>query len=161
MSKIVLRPYTLSDRAACLAIFDTNVPVFFAPDERAVFAAFLDRFGDEYLVLCDARGMVVGCGGVRLRDEGQTAVLRWGMIDAGLHRRGLGRFLTLARLRGALARPAVVRVVLYTTGRTAGFYRALGFRATGILPDHYGPGLDQHTMIADVDDAFRQRIAAS
>lgn len=159
MLDVTVRPYTPVDRTACLTIFDTNVPTFFAPDERDGFASFLDQ-GGKYLVLCDTDGAIVGCGGVRVRADGQTAILRWGMIRAALHRRGLGRSLTLERLRQVSASTEIVRVVLYTTGQTAGFYRTLGFRDVAILPDHYGPGLDQHAMEAAVDATFRQQLAA-
>ncbi len=161
MSAAHFRPYTAADRAACLVIFDSNVPASFAPDERAGFAAFLERGAARYLVLCDATGAVVGCGGFAVRADGRTAILRWGMVLAAHHRRGLGRQLTLARLRLAVADRAIALVVLYTTGRTAGFYRRLGFRDTAVLADHYGPGLDQHTMAVTVDAAFRRRIDAS
>ncbi len=82
------------------------------------------------------------------------------MVLAIHHRRGFGRQRTLARLRLAVADPAIARVVLYTTGQAAGFYRRLGFRDTAVLADQYGPALDQHTMVATVDDAFRRRLAA-
>lgn len=59
-----------------------------------------------------------------------------------------------------MADPGITRVVFYTTGQTTGFYRRLGFRDTAVLPDHYGPGPDQHTMGAAVDDAFRRGLAA-
>jgi len=111
-------------------------------------------------VLCTADETVVGCGGHGRRADGTTAILRWGMILQPYHRRGLGRQLTVARLGQAVADPAITRIVLYTTGQTAGFYRRLGFRDTAALPAHYGPGLDQHTMVAAVDDAFRRRLAA-
>jgi len=85
MDAFSFRPYTAADRAACLAIFDTNVPAYFAADERESFAAFLDR-GHDYYVLCDGDGAPVGCGGVRVRPDGRTAILRWGMIRAERHR---------------------------------------------------------------------------
>ena len=155
-----LRPYTQADRESCLSIFDSNVPRFFAPNERELFATFLDRFKATYLVLCAHDGAVIGCGGMAVRPDGRTAILRWGMIHADRHRRGLGRDLTLARLRLAVSDPAVERIVLYTTGMTTGFYRTLGFADTEILPDRYGPGLDRHTMEATVDDAFRRKTTA-
>ncbi len=155
-----LRPHTAADRAACLAIFDSDVPGFFAAAERADFAAYLDRAGARYAVFCAADGTVVGGGGQGGRADGTTAIVRRGLILQPYHRRGLGRRPALARLGQAVADPAITRVVLHTTGRTAGFYRALGFRATAVLPDHYGPGPDQHAMVAAVDDASRRRLAA-
>jgi ribosomal protein S18 acetylase RimI-like enzyme len=156
----MIRPYTPADREACLAIFDSNVPRFFAPAERELFATFLDRFKATYLVLCAPDGAVIGCGGMAVRPDGRTAILRWGMIPAAQQRRGLGRALTLARLRLAVADPAVAQIILYTTGLTAGFYRTLGFADTEVLPGYYAPGLDRHTMAVTVDEDFRQHLAA-
>ena len=36
-----IRDFTQGDRAACLAIFDSNVPEFFVPAERDALASFL------------------------------------------------------------------------------------------------------------------------
>lgn len=106
----------------------------------------------------DEAGTIVGCGGVRVHVDGQTAFLRWGMIQAALHRRGYGRRLTLARLRRLSAQPQVVCVILTPPDK----YRTLGFHDVATLPDHYGPGLDRHTMEATIDAAaaFRQRLDA-
>ncbi|MDB5218237.1 MAG: family N-acetyltransferase, partial [Myxococcaceae bacterium] len=38
---MLLRPYEPADRDACLVVFDSNVPAFFAPHEREGFASFL------------------------------------------------------------------------------------------------------------------------
>jgi len=111
-------------------------------------------------VLCDTDGAVIGCGGMAVRPDGCTAILRWGMVHADWQRRGLGHDLTVARLRLAIAAPSVEQIVLYTTGVTAGFYRTLGFANTEILPDYYAPGLDRHTMAVTVDDAFCQKVGA-
>ncbi len=155
-----LRPYTAADRAACLAIFDSNVPGFFAAAERADFAAYLDRADARYVVLCTDDETVVSCDGHGRRADGTTAILRWGMILRPYHRRGLGRQLIEARLGQAVADPAIARVVLYTAGQTADFYRRLGFRDTAVLADYYGSRLDQHAMATAVNAAFRQRLAA-
>lgn len=157
----MIHPYTSADRESCLAVFDSNVPRFFASDERELFATFLDRFKVTYLVLCNTAGAVIGCGGMAVRPDGRTAILRWGMIHAAQQRRELGRGLTVARLRLAVADPAVEQIILYTTGMTAGFYRTLDFTDTEVLPDHYAPGLDRHTMDVAVDTPFRQKIMAA
>lgn len=66
-----IRPYAPEDRAACLALFDSNVPNFFAPHERAEFAAWL-LDPSEYFVLEDGEGgssPAGACGSTR-RTEG-------------------------------------------------------------------------------------------
>ena len=104
MKDIVCRPYIFNDRSACLAIFDSNVPTFFAPEERADFCEFLGGINAEdrpYLVLT-CQGSVIACGGLNAMTETRQAVLAWGMVERALHGQGLGTRLTRARL--ALAR---------------------------------------------------------
>ncbi|WP_043091535.1 GNAT family N-acetyltransferase, partial [Xanthomonas sp. SHU 166] len=94
-----IRPYVMQDRAACLALFDSNVPQFFDHSERAGFDRFLqhDTGAWHYLVIARA-GAVVACGGHALRADGRVASFGWGVVDRRLHRQGLGRALTEARL---------------------------------------------------------------
>jgi hypothetical protein len=44
------RPYVMEDKAACLAIFDSNTPLYFAEHERLDFSAFLDAPEGRYFV---------------------------------------------------------------------------------------------------------------
>ncbi|MER3443335.1 MAG: hypothetical protein C4342_00980 [Armatimonadota bacterium] len=52
------RPYQPHDREACLAVFRSNVPRFFAPHEEREFAGFLDELPCTYFVL-EAAGEVL------------------------------------------------------------------------------------------------------
>jgi hypothetical protein len=58
-----LRSYTPADKEACLAIFDSNTPPYFAKHERPEFAAFLDESRDPYFVVEASNGQIIGCGG--------------------------------------------------------------------------------------------------
>lgn len=102
-----IRPYVMQDHAACLALFDSNVPQFFDRSERAGFDGFLQRDTGawHYLVIARA-GAVVACGGHALRADGRVASFGWGMVDRRLHRHGLGRALTEARIDACRAVPA-------------------------------------------------------
>lgn len=137
------------DRAACLLLFESNVPEHFRPDERAEFEAFLDALPGPYLVVRSAEG-VVGCGGYALRDDGRQADLCWGMIRSDLHGLGLGRRLTLERLERAMRHPGVETVALSTSQLTRGFYERMGFEVVSTERDGFGPGLDRCDMRADV-----------
>jgi ribosomal protein S18 acetylase RimI-like enzyme len=141
------RPYAPADRAACLAILDSNVPRYFAAADRPQFAAFLDEPVGFFGVLCDDRGAPIGCGGIApSRASARVAVLTWGMIHADHHRRGWGRVLLQTRLARLAEMPAVDRVVLHTTAAAAGFYRRFGFHEVARVPDGYGPGIDRYEM---------------
>jgi ribosomal protein S18 acetylase RimI-like enzyme len=142
-----VRDYTLSDRERCLALFDGNVPLFFAVSERPDFAQFLDKdaLDGSYQVL-ERRGRVVACGGFTVGKDGKTASLCWGMVDRGLQGSGLGSALTQARL-AALAKRGVTQVKLDTSQHTQAFYARFGFQVVAITEDGYGAGLDRWDML--------------
>ena len=50
---ITIRPYAPPDRAACLHLFDTNTPVYFAPNERADYEEFLNNVPAAYYLWQD------------------------------------------------------------------------------------------------------------
>jgi len=157
----LLRLYTPADCDACLAIFDSNTPRFFAPRERPPFAEWLLAPLGRFYVLCDDAGAVVGCGGVVVKPGTTVAYLSWGMVHGSRHGQGLGRELTLERLRVIAAMPEVTAASLDTSQKTVGFYEKLGFKRVTHLPNHYGPGLDRYDLWADVDGAFRARFNPS
>lgn len=156
---MLYRAYTPADRDACLAVFESNLERYFSASDRETFAGFIDDPDGFYGVLCDG-GAVVGCGGVGQNDD-RTGVLTWGMVEARLHGRGLGKALTLARLRMLLDTPGVERVVLNTSHETLGFYLKLGFRLVRHLPDGYRPGLDRCDMELTLDEEARRRLRTS
>src|SRR6266540_4753154 len=95
-----IRDYRPGDRDACLAVFDSNVPTYFHPAERAAFAEYVDSA--DYLPrrlraagalpgrfsVIEDDGTVVACGGWCL--DGTTAMLDWGMVTRARHRSGIG-----------------------------------------------------------------------
>jgi len=152
-----IRPYSAADLDACLAIFDTNVPRYFIPAERAPYRAFLEALPGPYLVLTDASGTVVACGGHAANpDEPGRADLCWGMVRQEKHRRGLGRQLIHARIDAAKRDPSVRVIALNTSQHTTGFYERFGFRVTDVEPDGYGPGLDRCEMRLELNRAERR-----
>lgn len=144
---IEIDPYTRSDYSACLAIFDSNVPAFFATSEREGFARFLDSLPGPFWVVRDrSSGMVVGCGGLSIADEGATAWLRWGMVLAGSQMQGIGRRLIEVRLQWLDSQPKVKRIRIATTGQACGFFQRMGFELTTTAQEPYGPGLDRYDL---------------
>lgn len=148
MSAPRVRRYADGDRAACLALFDGNVPDFFAPAERVPFATFLDRHAAEWAFqVVERDGRLVACGGHRVAADGATADFCWGMVDRAQHRTGLGSLLTDARLRAARSTPGVTQVRLDTSQRTRAFYERFGFVVAQVVPNGYAPGLDRVDML--------------
>ena len=140
-----VREYAQPDKEACLAIFDSNTPSFFAPHEREEFAEFLDTSSDPYFVV-EHNGQVVGCGGFFLIPNTPAAVLTWGMVARARHGRGIGRLLLEERLQRLRDLPGVRVVKLQTSQHTYGFFEKAGFRTEHVQDDGYGPGLHLYNM---------------
>lgn len=140
--------YTPNDRAACLRIFDSNVPHFFASNERGRFIAFLEALPWPFWVArIQTIDTVVGCGGVSLANEGQAVWLRWGMVESGHHRQGFGRQLLEARLDWITVQPQVEIVRVATTAEPSGFFLRMGFKLIEVVEDEYGLGIDRYDLV--------------
>ncbi len=148
MTALLSRPYASRDRSACLAIFDSNLPIFFAPHERDEFCSVLDSTDAKdrpYLVLT-RQGAVVACGGLTANTARGQASLAWGMVDRAFHGQGLGTLLTECRLALARATPGIAEVVLATSQHSRGFYERFGSTVSAVTPDGFAPGLDRCDM---------------
>jgi ribosomal protein S18 acetylase RimI-like enzyme len=142
-----LRAYLPADQDDCLALFDSNVPKFFAPHERAEFAEFLETGHDPYFVVVDDQGYIVGCGGYFINRERASAGLTWGMVANAQHRQGVGRFLLLARLQQICQEPDVQRILLNTSQHTYGFFEKVGFVVEAIVENGFAEGLHEYKMV--------------
>lgn len=153
-----LRTYQAIDDVGCLALFDSNVPKFFAPHERAEFAAFLATSTDPYFVVVDDQGQVIGCGGYYINHERAAAGLTWGMVSRGLHRQGIGRFLLLARLQRICQEPAVTSVLINTSQHSYGFFAKVGFVVESIVENGFAEGLDEYKMVLPLTATVRRTL---
>ncbi|HYF64489.1 MAG TPA: GNAT family N-acetyltransferase [Herpetosiphonaceae bacterium] len=152
------RPWTPEDAAACLAIFRSNRPEFFAEYEEAEFHAFLEQPEGPYFVVTAANDRVVASGGFVVEPAAGRASLAWGMVDRAYHRSGFGQFLLIKRLELLLLEPRVMAIDLDTTQHSAGFFARLGFAVRRITPDGYAPGMDRIDMRLSVGDADRAAL---
>ena len=127
-----LREYAQADKEACLAIFDSNTPPFFAPHEREEFARFLETSSDPYFVV-EHDGEVVGCGGILLIPNTPVAILTWGMVARARHRAGIGRRLLVERLHRLCQLPGCASSSCRpaSTPTASSRRRAFGRRACG------------------------------
>jgi GNAT superfamily N-acetyltransferase len=141
-----LRAWRPADRAACLDVFESNVPRWFRRHERIEFAAFLDALPGPFLVVEATGGPVVACGGWARRPGTAIADLCWDMVARPLHGEGLGRLLVEERLRRIRLEGNVREVALNTSQHTVGFYETFGFVVERVEPDGYAPGLDRCDM---------------
>src|SRR5579872_6268124 len=132
-----IRDFHESDRVACFALFDSNVPTHFLASEREAFANFLHAPVGHFYVLEDDHCEIVGCGGWYV--DGLVAGLSWGIVDRKEHGRGYGRYLLQERLRAIRADGRARTARVRTTPSVQGFFEHEGFkvvdRFTGMVPD--------------------------
>lgn len=145
----LFRDYQPGDKAACMALFDSNVPRYFDPSERPLFVDFLAAPPGRYFVL-EHDGAVVGCGGYAHdspdADGTRPATFSWGMVDNARHKMGLGQELAERRLAAIRAQANVDVVRLSTTPQITAFFARFGFVAGQIEKDGFAPGMDKVRM---------------
>jgi GNAT superfamily N-acetyltransferase len=156
MDQLHLRRYCKDDRAACLTLFESNIPDSFLPHEIPGLLDFLDCFTGPYLVAEEAGGRILGCGG--MAEYPDYVTLCWGMVARARQRQGIGRVLLRTRLALAACIPGVRRVSLNTSQRTAPFFEKEGFQTRRVTPHFYGSGLHRHDMELRLSPIVRQEI---
>lgn len=152
------RSYTLADKAACLTVFDSNTPKFFAEHERDDFSQFLDAPGGSYFVVEHENGVVIGCGGYWGYADGRVA-LTWGMVAQSHHRHGIGRWLLLKRLAQLCSAREFEIVTIETSQHSCGFFEKIGFQINEIRENGFAPGLHLVSMRFPLDATTCERIA--
>ena len=135
-AKLSTRDYTSEDRAACLGLFDSNVPEFFASSERNEYSNFLDGLPCPYLVICSVRDGIVAAGGYYVTEDAHLGALTWGLVTRTWHQRGVGTELLQIRLT-RLRASAVKTVRVRTSPRSRGFFEHLGFRVVRLVPQGF------------------------
>ena len=115
-----------------LALFDANVPAFFAPGERHWLEDSLDDLdGPAFLVTVS--GVAAAFGGYEMWDYYDKALLCWGMAHPRFHGRGLGRWLLAARLALiAEETPPTRWVTVDTSPKIAPFFLSQGFETASV-----------------------------
>ncbi len=143
-----VRPYLPTDKGACLALFDSNVPRYFDSSERTGFADFLDGPDGDYFVI-EPGDKICGCGGFAKGDRGQ-AHFTWGMVDNARHGSGLGRILAEYRLQAIESSGQFQEVELFTTPQIVPFFANFGFEPEGVEKDGFAQGMDKVQMIKNL-----------
>jgi len=137
-------PYSLLHREACLAMFDENCPEFFAPNERADYADFLEGVGADYRV-CRRDGRVVGAFGLMPGGAADEAHLNWILLSPTAQGAGLGRAI-MGDVAARAASRGVARIAIAASHRSSPFFVRFGARELVRTQDGWGPGMHRIDM---------------
>ena len=142
-----LRPYQSSDKATCLAIFESNLEKYFVEKEREEFSVYLNVEAIPNYWLVEDNGEIVGCGGIYENFKDNSVGLAWGMIDNKQHKKGYGAFLTKFRVERMIEKYPTRIKQLATSQYTFPFYEKMGFKVTKITENGFGENLHRYDMV--------------
>lgn len=152
---MLIRGYKSTDRAACIVVFKSNMPAFFAPEELSEFEYWLEqqeiigtpKTDSTYYYVVENENAIIACAGFHLDFLQAHATLAWGMVDSSWHRKGIGKKLLAFRLATIKALQPNATIALDTSQHSYPFFEAMGFTLTKITKDFYAKGLDRYDMI--------------
>ena len=159
--RVQVRHYVAKDRAAVLAVFDSNLPDYFGAGDRDWLEETLDEpDGPAFVVIVD--GGVAAFGGYELWAHYKKALLFWGMAARRYHGCGLGRLLLFARLLHAArhADPTTRYVTVDTSPLVAPFFEHCGFETTAVWPEGYRSGMTMHELRFDLASTTVEALEA-
>jgi N-acetylglutamate synthase-like GNAT family acetyltransferase len=151
---IEIKSYNHSHKQACLAAFQSNIPVYFTPEEINDFTNFLEQRAMPkdneiqttfYYVLLK-NNEVIGCGGFGERERDGTVTLAWGLVHSDFHKQGFGKVLLQHRLTEARNVYPTKTIYLDTTQFSFQFFEKFGFKTTKITNDFYMKGMHRYDM---------------
>jgi GNAT superfamily N-acetyltransferase len=145
-STMKITEYKDSYKDRCIEIFESNLPGFFADDEKRLFIDYLDKFGSENYYVVKKDSNIVACGGIYFDEKTNTAGLAWGMVHADFQSRGIGKEFTTYRIDLLKATFPGSKYEIETSQHTAAFYRKLGFVTDEVIIDGFGKGFDKYNM---------------
>lgn len=148
-----IRAYTKADESELLKVFDSNIPDFFAPEEKSEFLAFLDegiKTQEVYEVL-EIEGALVAAGGYRKEKEGDARIC-WLMVDKHLHQKGWGRILLEKQMEQIKNSGKYQQISLMTSQHTDKFYEKLGFYRTRFEANYWAEGMDLIMMEMNLEE---------
>jgi ribosomal protein S18 acetylase RimI-like enzyme len=152
------RDYKPEDKAACLEIFQSNVPDYFAPNELSDVTRLLDGLLCPYLVVENDENQLIASGGIWADPIENSATLCWVMVGRHHHGKGIGRLLVLQLLNLLRLFPFVTLVKLDTSQHTTVFYEKLGFTKCGFVENYYADGLHRYDMAMIWSQENREKV---
>jgi len=142
-SKVTFRPYSRTDREACLGLFDANCPEFFAPNERTDYLAFLDSSPRGY-ELCLIDDDVAGAFGL-IGNGVSRRRLNWIMLNPQFQGLGAGR--AIMENVAALAASEGIQVVdIAASQKSAPFFAKFGAVTMTVTDNGWGSGMHRVDM---------------
>ncbi|SON52067.1 GNAT family N-acetyltransferase [Vibrio tapetis] len=142
-SHISFKAFTPSNKNACLRIFDANCPTYFAENERADYAAFLENNPEGYDV-CVYNNDIVGAYGLCGSDQ-EFRELNWILISPSAQGIGIGHEF-LSRAIESARSLNLTQIKIAASHLSAPFFAKYGALEICEIPDGWGLGMHRIDM---------------
>ena len=147
---MIIRKYTLFDRARIIELLQLNTPEYFSPDEEDDLIYYLDNFADNYFVV-DDDDVIVGCGGFNLSEDGVTGKISWDIFDPQSQGKGFGGALTKFRIQRMKEIDGIKLISVRTSQLVYPFYEKFGLKLREIVKDYWAKGFDLYRLDEDIN----------
>lgn len=141
-----IRRYATGDKEHLIGLLRLNTPTYFHPSEEKDFLIYLEQDSRYYFVMEEGE-RIIGSGGFNTGfGNGKIARISWDLIHPDFQGKGMGKKLTLHRMRELRRFTAIREVEVRTSQLVYPFYEKLGFRLQKIKKDFWAPGFDLYQM---------------
>ena len=140
---VVFHLYDSTRASACLDLFDSNCPTFFATEERHEYAHFLSSDPSSYFVGLDGSSVVCAFGYSALSDEAPS--LNWIMVDPAQQRSGLGAAMMKQYTDYLLGNHKKYGSIA-TSQHAEQYFKSFGAERVGYLENGWGAGMHRVEM---------------
>ncbi|WP_428657263.1 GNAT family N-acetyltransferase [Runella sp.] len=148
---MLIRKYIDADRTRIPELLRLNTPEYFSPNEEEDLVYYLDNHVENYYVI-EIDGVVQGCGGINISDDGETAKLSWDIVHPEYQGKGLGSELTKFRIERIKEMEGIKMISVRTSQLVYPFYQKFGLEVQEIVEDFWDEGFDMYRMEYPITD---------
>lgn len=146
----MIRSFRHEDKESLLEIFKLNTPRFFAPEELADFASYLEENRRTYLTV-EYNSKIAGGAGYQITDSGTIGRITWIFFHPEYSGLGLGRQAVEYCLSLFRKNASIQKVVVTTSQLAYEFFEKFGFLLIRTEKDYWGKGLDLYLMELELE----------
>ena len=145
--ELKLQEYKQTDFDACMDLFDSNCPAYFAIEERIDYQNYL-KFNEDKYLLGYIDESLIGCFGITKHDQ-ITCSISWIMVSPSHHRGGYGSQM-MEHFLDYVQKMNMKRVLVATSQHAENFFKKFGAYREGYIEDGWGKGMHQVNMEIDL-----------
>ena len=148
--KTEFRTYQTSDKNDIIALFNSNCPKYFNPNDLNDLVDYLENYADENFKVVCIDGVILGCGGHYVKQKEQVFGIAWVMFKR--HALGVSNFLTVSNLffehllLNIKSESFQFDIVINTTQLLEKLFNKFGFLTEEIIKNGFGLNLDHYLM---------------